>query len=138
MYIVNDIELLERLSKHRILSYLAQRCTLAISSIRLNDYSLKIRKVISGLGEIIVMSVEKEGFDLWIEGKRKYLSISDLSSIYISHCNPGSILLLSPEDQLLINETKRIEGGYLQFDDFFIRIIKDEKIIQLYNMIKVA
>lgn len=61
MYVVNDIELLERLSKHRILSYLAERCSLAVSGIRLNDYSLKIRQVIGGLNEITIVNVEKEG-----------------------------------------------------------------------------
>lgn len=87
MYVVNDIELLERLSKHKILSYLAQRCSITVSGIRLNDYSLKIRQVIGGLSEVTIVNVEKEGFDAWIEGKRKYLSISDLSGIYMTHTN---------------------------------------------------
>lgn len=138
MYVVNDIELLERLSKHRILSYLVRRCSLTISSIRLNDYSLKIRQVISGLIEVAVVNVEKESFDAWIEGRRKYLSISDLSSIYMAHINSGAILLLSPEDQLLITEAKKNDVSYVQFDDFFIRMIEDERMIQLYNLIKVA
>lgn len=56
----------------------------------------------------------------------------------MSHINSGAILLLSPEDQLLITEAKKNDVSYLQFDDFFIRMIKDERIIQLYNLIKVA
>ncbi len=138
MYVVNDIELLERLSKHRILSYLAERCSLTVSGIRLNDYSLKIRQVIGGLNEVTIVNVEKEGLDTWIEGRRKYLSISDLSSIYMTHINSGAILLLSPEDQLLITEAEKNGVSYLQFDDFFIRMIKDDRMIQLYNLIKVA
>jgi hypothetical protein len=138
MHVVNDIELLERLSKHRILSYLAERCSLTASGIRLNDYSLKIRQVIGGLNEVTIVNVEKEGFDTWIEGRRKYLSISDLSSIYMTHINSGAILLLSPEDQLLITEAEKNGVSYLQFDDFFMRMIKDDRMIQLYNLIKVA
>ncbi len=138
MYLVNDIELLERLSKHRILSYLSERCSLTVSGIRLNDYSLKIRQVISGLSAVTIVNVEKESFDSWIEGRRKYLSISDLSSIYMAHVNSGAILLLSPEDQLLITEAEENGVSYLQFDDFFIQMIKDDRMIQLYNLIKVA
>jgi hypothetical protein len=138
MYVVNDIELLVRLSKHSILSYLTHRCNLTVSDIRLNDYSLKIRQVIGGLREVTIVNVEKEGFDDWIEGRRKYLSISDLSSIYMAHINSDAILLLSPEDQWLGTEAKKNEISYLQFDDFCIRMIRDERIIQLYNLIKAA
>lgn len=138
MFVINDIELLERLSKHKILGYLAQRCKLSISGIRLNHYSLKIRQVINGLKEITVLNVEKVPFDIWVEGKRKYLSLSDLSSIYLTLCNSGAVLVLSPEDQVLVSEAKNSRVDYEQFDDLIIRMIKDEKIIKLYNMIKVA
>lgn len=138
MFVVNDIELLERLSKHKILSYLAERCTLSISGIRLNDYSLKVRQVIAALKEVAVLNIEKENFDIWITGRRKYLSISDLSTVYLALRSQGAVLVLSPEDQLLINEAKKCGVAYLQFDDFFIRLIKDEKIIQLYNLVNVA
>jgi hypothetical protein len=138
MFVINDIELLERLSKHRILSYLAERCTLSISGIRLSDYSLKVRQVIAALKEVTVLNIEKEDFDAWITGRRKYLTISDLSSIYLTLCNQSAVLVLSPEDQFLVSEAKKCGVAYLQFDDFFIRMIKDEKIIQLYNLVKVA
>ena len=138
MFVINDIELLERLSKHRILSYLAERCTLAISAIRLNHYSFKVRQVITALKEVTVLNVEKESFDTWIIGRRKYLSISELSTVYLALCNQSAVLVLSPEDQLLISEANKSGVAYLQFDDFFIRMIKDEKIIQLYNLVKVA
>lgn len=138
MFVVNDIELLERLSRHKILSYLAERCTLSISGIRLNDYSLKVRQVIAALKEVAVLNIEKEKFDSWITGRRKYLSISDLSTVYLTLCSEGAVLVLSPEDQLLISEAKKCGVAFLQFDDFFIRLIKDEKIIQLYNLVKVT
>lgn len=138
MFVVNDIELLERLSRHKILSYLAERCTLSISGIRLNDYSLRVRQVIDALKEVAVLNIEKEKFDAWITGRRKYLSISDLSTVYLTLCSKGAVLVLSPEDQLLISEAKKCGVSFLQFDDFFIRLIKDEKIIQLYNLVKVA
>lgn len=138
MFVINDIELLERLSKHKILSYLAERCTLSVSAIRLNHYSFKVRQVITALKGVAELNIEKESFDIWITGRRKYLSISELSSVYLALCNQDAVLVLSPEDQLLISEAKNCGVAYLQFDDFFIKMIKDEKLIQLYNLVKVA
>ncbi|HEY5367985.1 MAG TPA: hypothetical protein VIJ75_03260 [Hanamia sp.] len=138
MFVVNDIELLERLSKHKILNYLAQRCAISVAGIRVSDYSLRIRHLIQSLTEIKILHVEKADFDEWAVGRRKYLSISDLSTIYVALSNKGAILLLSPEDQLLTSEAKINGVAYLQFDDFFVKMIKDERLIQLYNLIKAA
>ena len=138
MFVINDIELLERLNKHRILTYLVQRCTISVAGIRVSDYSLRIRQLIQALTEIKILHVEKAGFDEWATFRRKHLSISDLSTIYVAFSNKDAILVLSPEDQLLINEAKRNGVGCLLFDEFFVKIIKDEKLIQLYNIIKAA
>jgi hypothetical protein len=138
MFVINDIELLERLSKHRILSYLAARCVISISAIRLNHYSLRVRQFTETVNEINVLQIEKVDFDDWIVGKRKNLSISDLSTIYLALCNRGAILVLSPEDQLLLPELKQSRIHYLQFDEFVIKQIQDERLIKLYNVIKAA
>jgi hypothetical protein len=138
MFVINDIELLQRLSNHKILNYLAARCVISISGVRLNDYSLRVRQFIETLNEVNVSQIEKESFDEWIVGKRKYLSISDLSTIYVALCNPGAILVLSPEDQLLLPELKQSNVRYLQFDEFVMKQIPDEQLIQLYNLIKAA
>lgn len=138
MVIINDIELLARLSKNRILNYLADRCHIAISGIRLGDYSLNIKRAMDEIKKLHILHVEKESFDVWIEGKRKFLTISDLSSIYLTISTPGATLILSPEDEFLIGEVKRFGVSYMQFDDFIIQTIKDEKLINLYNLIKAA
>lgn len=138
MFIINDIELLQRLSKHRILNHLTARCVISISGIRLNHYSLRVRQFIENENEINVLQIEKADFDDWIVGKRKHLSISELSTLYVALCNKGAILVLSEEDQLLIHELKKNRIDYLQFDEFMIQQIKDEQLIQLYNVIKAA
>lgn len=138
MFIVNDIELLDRLNRHRILACLLQNCTVSVSGIRVSDYSLKIRQLIQSVPEIKLLHVEKADFDKWATCRRKYLSISDLSTIYLALSNKGSILLVSAEEKLLINEAKKNSVEYLQFDDFFIKKIEDKNLIQLYNLIKTA
>jgi len=137
MFVINDIELLQRLGKHKILENLMRHCLLAVSAIRLNDYSFGVRQVIETNPDIKVMPVDND-FETWFTDKRKYLSVSDLSSIYVAFINEGTTLVLSGEDRFLISEAKSNRVAYLQFDDFVIRIIKDERILQLYNLIKVA
>lgn len=136
IYIINDLELLQRLSKHKILEYLMCQC-LAVTAIRLNDYSFGVRQLIKTKPDIKVLQVDN-AFDTWIAGKRKYLSVSDLSSMYVAHINEDATLVLSLEDQPLINEAKSNHIAFMQFDSFIINLIKDERIIQLYNLIKVA
>ena len=138
MFVINDIELLERLSKHKILSYLMQYCVISVAGIRVSDYSLRIRLLIQSLTGINIVHVEKADFDEWAASRRKYLAISDLSTIFVALSNKSAILVLSPEDQLLINEAKNNGIMYVQFDDFFVKMIKDEKLIKLYNLIKAA
>lgn len=138
MFVINDIELLERVSKHKLLSHLANNCSVAISDLRLNDYSFQMKRVITGLKEICIENIDLEVFNNWIEGRRGFLSIGDLSSIYLALCHKEATLVLSPEDDFLIDEVKNCNLPYLQFDDFFIQMIKDERALQLYNLIKAA
>lgn len=138
MVIINDIELLARLSKNKILNYLVTRCDIAISGIRLSDYSLNTKRAIAEIKELNILHVEKEPFDLWIEGKRNLLTVSDLSSIYLTLRTQGATLILSPEDEFLICEIKKNGVSHMQFDNFIIQTIKDEKLINLYNLIKAA
>ena len=123
MFVINDIELLERLSKHKILSYLMQYCVISVAGIRVSDYSLRIRLLIQSLTGINIVHVEKADFDEWAASRRKYLAISDLSTIFVALSNKSAILVLSPEDQLLINEAKNNGIMYVQFDDFFVKMI---------------
>jgi hypothetical protein len=137
IYIINDIELLQRLCKHKILEYLLKYCVLSVSNIRLNDYSFGVQQYIKSIPGLKIFVVD-DNFDEWFIDKRQNLSVSDLSSIYVARVNNDTSLVLSNEDQLLINEAKKNKVMYLQFDAFIIKMIKDEKIIQLYNLIKAA
>ena len=137
MFIINDIELLQRLSKHKILESLLRHCSLAVSAIRLNDYSFGVRQIVEAVPNIEVLQVDNN-FEDWFRNKRKYLSLSDLSTIYVALINKGATMVLSEEDRFLIDEARYTKLLWLQFDDFIIKTVKDEKIIQLYNLIKVA
>src|SRR5688572_21962146 len=136
MVVINDIELLMRLGRHRILDYILSQCKVAISAVRLSDYSFSIRKEIEKYTGVNVQYVDDK-FHNWHIDKRKYLSMSDLSSIYIAMAS-ASTLLVSGEDIYLPVTAKMCGVVCLQFDDFIIATIKDEKTIQLYNLIKVA
>jgi hypothetical protein len=138
MFIINDMELLERLSKHKILSYLEHKCNLAISAIQLNSYSLTIQQVIKKIETIKILHYEKEAFDAWKPGKGKHLSIGQLSTLYLALCNKGAILVLSPEDEFMTADVENSKVKFMQFDDFCIQMIKDERAMQLYHLIKVA
>ena len=138
MFVINDMELLERLSKHKILSYLEQKSNLVLSAIQLNSYSLTIQQVIKKIETIKILHYEKEGFDAWMPSARKHLTIGQLSTIYLALCNKGAILVLSPEDEPLKEEAKKHKVAQVHFDDFCIRMIRDERMIQLYHLIKVA
>jgi len=137
MYVINDIELLQRLAKHRILDYILSNCSLAVSSIRVNDYSFNVRQTIETMPAIKVLHVD-DAFETWFAGRRRYLSLSDLSSLYVALINNSTTLVLSEEDRFMISEAKNNRVAFIHFDDFIISIIKDERIIQLYNLIKVA
>jgi hypothetical protein len=137
MFVINDMELLMRLGRHKVLDYLLSQCTIAVSAVRLMDYSLIVRREIEQHTRVVTIHAD-DNFPTWFADKRKYLSISDLSSIYISLIYAGSSLVLSAEDVFLEAVAKLNEVSFLQFDDFIISTIKDERMIQLYNLIKVA
>lgn len=137
MFIVNDIDLLKRLSQHKILGFLLAQCKLGISSIRLTDYGLTIKREIEKYQAIVLLNVD-DGFAGWSKNRSSMLSLSDMSSIYIAKINVGSTLVISEEDLFLKEEAVKYRTASLQFDEFIIKTIKDEKLIQLYNYIKVA
>ena len=129
MFIFNDIELLMRLSKHRILDLIIARHPVSISAIRLSDYSYMVRKEIEGNRNIGVIHADSN-FQGWFNDKRKNLSISDLSSIYITMTGNGGSLVLSDEDIFLEHMANKNNVVCLNCDDFIIRTIKEERTIQ--------
>lgn len=140
MYIVNDIEFILKLSKYKILDYIIANCTIAISRIRLLDYTYRVRQAILGIKEIQILSIDDD-FNNWILGKRKFLSVSDLSTIYVANNSDKSelsIVVITPEDESLIRQIKENDVKFIMIDEFIIKIIKNERVIKLYNLIKAA
>ncbi len=138
MYVVNDIELLERLHKHKILAHLIPFCSLTVSGLRLHHYSSRIRQSIEALNHVQIVHFEMNDFDHWANGKKKILSLTDLSSLYVALSKRGAILASSEEDHFLVEEAKKCCVESVPFDELFLTLIKDQRIIQLYNLIKAA
>lgn len=137
MYIINDIDLLKRLGRHKILDFILTQCKVGISAIRLTDYSLIVKREIEKYPAISVINVD-DNFSKWAKVKKTNLSISDMSSLYVTLLQNDSTLVLSEEDIFMKEGSITYNVMSIQFDEFVIRTIKDEKIIQLYNLIKVA
>lgn len=139
MYIINDMEVLERLNKYKILDQLAMCCSLSVSNIRLHDYSFNIRQAVECTTSINVQAIDRESFDAWLGGiNNRNLTIGDLSSIYLTKVNAGSTIALSADDYFLTEEVSTCGLCFVQFDKLFKQMINDKKVIQLYDMIKIA
>jgi len=136
MFIINDIELLVRLGKHRILQAMLVHCSIAISSLKLSAYSFQLQKEVDTYAKIPILHCD-EGFIPWCYSKGFHASPGDLSSMYATLQNFGT-LILSHEEDLLLPEVARYGVPNMAFDDFVLQNTKDDHMIQLYNLIKVA
>ena len=136
MFIINDMELLARLGKYKILSNILPRFSISISAIRLGDYSYMLKKEIQ-IHSLLTMCYPDDGFDMWVTGKRENASIGDLSSIYLAKTQDLSIVL-SNEDTHLEHVARAAEVLYITFDDFILRTVQDQYMVQIYNLIKAA
>jgi hypothetical protein len=76
-------------------------------------------------------------FENWRSGKSKQLTDGDLSTIYVAMKSPHLIVLLSEEDLFLPGVCDQCDVAYKRWDEV-IREIADEKMIQLYELIKKA
>lgn len=135
-HVFNDMDLLMKLGRHKILDLLFSQCTIAVSAVRLTDYSQVVQKEIKSYCDISLQYVD-ENFPSWNRDKTKYLTLGDLSSIYLSMA-PGNDLILSSEDICLPDIAKQSRVKCIQIDDFIIAMIKDQRTIQLYNLIKLT
>lgn len=138
MFVINDIELLTRLSDCLMLKHLTGRCELTISNVRLHEYSSLVIDTVRSNKELIVSEVEQEGFDMWLPSKRKHLTIGELSSIYVALSRKSAVLVLSVEDEFLMPMVKSCGLTFLKFDQFIISQIQDQRIINLFKQLKVA
>jgi hypothetical protein len=136
MFIINDMELLSRVGKHNILSSILMQNSISISAIRLNEYSFMLKKQIQ-VYTALSTEYPDEGFDVWMAEKRSNASIGDLSSIYIAQKQNLSIVL-SDEDQHLSVLAKAAKVVSVNFDEFIRITVKDQHMVQIYNLIKRA
>lgn len=137
MYLVNDIEFLIKLNKYKILDLITPQCIIAISEIRLLDYSSRVRKDILETKNIQILKVNDD-FNTWVLGRRKFLSISDLSTLYIAKCETKATIVITDEDELLINQAETDLVNYVKIDEFISSLVKDERTMKLYDLIKAA
>lgn len=136
MFVINDLELLARLSKHKILSNILLRARITISCIKLNEYSIMLKKQIP-VHSALCVSHSEEGFDEWVVGKRQVASLGDLSSLYLAKQNDMD-MVLSDEDTHLSVMAKINRIRTMNFDEFIRRTVNDQRMIQIYQLLKAA
>ena len=135
MYIINDIELLQKLYIYKILTAITNECKIGVTEIRLTEYSLTIRNEIEKIERVEILEIDDE-FTTWSIGKGNLLSLGELSSIYITLLNNKSTLLVSDEDKILETEAKKDKINYLRFEKLVDNLKEDSKVVQLYNFLK--
>lgn len=136
MFVINDMELLARLGKYKILTSILSKSSISISAIRLNEYSFMLKKQIqiySGLK----LCYPNDEFDSWVKGKRANASIGDLSSLHLAQSQDLGIVL-SNEDSHLQQIAARAKILFVDFDEFIRKTVKDPHMINMYDMIKAA
>jgi len=136
MFVINDMELLARLGKHNILGGILARHSISISSIKLNEYGLMLKKQIQVHSALNMAHVD-EGFDGWIMGKRRIASLGDLSSLHLAKTQEIAIVF-SDEDLHLEVFAKAGNIKSLMFDEFIRRTVNDQRMLQIYHLIKAA
>jgi hypothetical protein len=100
MFIINDIELLVRLGKHKLLQGMLTRCAMAISALKLSQYSFSVQKEFEAYAKVPIMDCDGE-FMQWYYGKGGIASIGDLSSMFVAQQSSGTLVLSHEENPLL-------------------------------------
>lgn len=136
MYVINDMELLARLGKHNILGGILARHSISISNIKLSEYGLMLKKQIQ-LHTTLKITHTDDGFDSWILGKRATASLGDLSSLYLAKTQ-GLAIVFSNEDTHLEALAKAGKVASLSFDEFIRRTVNDQRMVQIYHLLKAA
>jgi len=137
MYIINDIDFLLLLNKLGILKIITETNVVAYSEVRLLDYSNYTKNAVRNIRNIEKIRVD-ESFNDWMKSKRKYLTLSDLSTIYIAKQRIENCIVITLEDEMLIGHLAELKVSYVLADEFIESTVKDKKIIQLYHLLKVA
>jgi hypothetical protein len=135
MHLINDISLLVRLGKNGILNHLGSECDLAISAVRLSQYSGPIHQSINRYCPLVQQLFSDEGCAAWRNGKSTYLSLGDLDTLYLAKTK--DIMLLCSDKDFKLQEMAEQEGiQHEGTDSFFRRMIEDHSAINLYNLVK--
>jgi hypothetical protein len=131
----NDIECMSSFAQLRILD--SVKTKISISAYKLQDYEAPTRQIVARHSEISVVYVD-EGFFDWIKGRRKLLSVGDLSSIYAAITHQDTTIILSPEDLYIKEEAVKHSVPCVTLDAFVTNIINDERAQQIYQLLKTA
>lgn len=131
----NDIECMSRFAQMKILD--SVKNMISISSLKLQDHDAHTRQLVARHREINILDVD-EDFHQWIKGKRHFLSLGDLSSIYAALCQKNTIIILSEEDLYIEAEAIKHNVSCITVDTFVTDIINDERAKLLYQLIKTA
>ena len=134
MFVINDIELLVRLGKHKLLQGMLTHCAMAISALKLSQYSFSVQKEFEAYAKVPIMDCDGE-FMQWYHGKGEIASVGDLSSMFVAKQNSGT-LVLSHEENPLTVVASRYKITHMEFDDFIFQNATDDRMIQFYNLIK--
>lgn len=134
MFIINDIELLVRLGKHKLLQGMLTRCAMAISALKFSQYSFSIQKEFEAHAKVPILHCDGE-FMQWCQGKGEIASVGDLSSMFVAQQNSGT-LVLSHEESPLGGVATKYGVTHMGFDDFVFQHATDDRMIQFYNLIK--
>lgn len=138
MYVINDIELLCRLCKNKVIDHVPSAYSIGCTNLRVHDYSYTLRSYVSSLGYISTVSVD-EHFDTYVtEMSVRYLALStgEISTFYYAFCNSTSCIILSEDDYALREAAKAEKINTIDLDEFIVSAIKDERKLKLYNLIK--
>lgn len=138
IYFVNDIELLLKLGKFKILDHILLSHIIAISAIKLRDYRFTIDQQIRKFVQVRVMD-QDEDFPGWSKNKGGgNLTAGDLSTIYNTMQQEGSNLVISEQDIFIPPVARDCNVSCITEDDFVKQTISDERMKQIYNLVKQA
>lgn len=138
MFVLNDIELLGKLCRLKILEALPENCTLFVTDVNLRHYSFALRKEVLKNKYVTELSLDEYFYSYVGEKQSIYPSIShyEISSIYAACTMPSATLVISEEDALLCKCARQEGINCIDFDNFIRQSINDQRVIKLYDFAK--
>jgi hypothetical protein len=135
MHIINDISLLVLLGKNGVLELLRPDCEVAISAVRLSEYSVVAQQGLKRYCPLVQQLFSDPDCSGWSQGKTVHLSLGDLDSLYIAKVK--DIPLICSEKDFKLEELADQQGIQHEATDSFIRrMVGDSSGIKIYNLLK--